>query len=103
MNKPIEEAAPDPLVVLGVRADAGDEEVRSAYLRKVKEFPPDRSPNEFQQVRDAYEMLRDRRRRVRHFLFSIDPRAPLESLLEGAGSEAKFAGPQPWLAVLKGK
>jgi len=45
----------------------------------------------------------DRRRRVRHFLFSIDPRAPLESLLEGAGSEAKFAGPEPWLAVLKGK
>ncbi len=48
-------------------------------------------------------MLRDRRRRVRHFLFSIDPEAPLESLLGGAGSEAKFAGPEPWLAVLKGK
>jgi curved DNA-binding protein CbpA len=103
MNKPIEEPAPDPLVVLGVRADAGDEEVRSAYLRKVKEFPPDRCPNEFEQVRDAYEMLRDRRMRMRHFLFSIDPEAPLESLLGGAGSEAKFAGPEPWLAALKGK
>ena len=105
MNKPMEEPPPDPLVVLGVHADAGDEEIRSAYLRKVKEFPPDRSPNEFEQVRDAYNMLRDRRRRVRHFLFSIDPGAPLESLLGGvdARSEANFAGPEPWLAVLKGK
>ena len=51
--------------------------MRSAYLRKVKEFPPDRSPNEFEQVRDAYEMLRDRRQRVRHFLFSIDPRVSI--------------------------
>ncbi len=99
MNNPME----DPLVVLGVRADAGDEEIRSAYLRKVKQFPPDRNPSEFEQVRDAYDMLRDRRRRVQHFLFSMDPGAPLESLLGDAGSEASFAGPEPWLAVLKSK
>jgi curved DNA-binding protein CbpA len=103
MEKPMEEPSPDPLVVLGVRADAGDAEIRSAYLRKVKQFPPDRSPEEFERVRDAYDVLRDRRRRVAHFLFSIDPSAPLDSLLENAGSEAKFAGPEPWLAVLKGK
>jgi curved DNA-binding protein CbpA len=103
MNQPPENPLPDPLTVLGVRADATDEQVRSAYLRKVKEFPPDRSPNEFEQVRDAYEMLRDRRQRVRHFLFSIDPGVSLESLLESDTGETKFAGPQPWLAVLKGK
>jgi curved DNA-binding protein CbpA len=103
MSQPPEKPPPDPLTVLGVRADATDEQVRSAYLRKVKEFPPDRSPNEFEQVRDAYEMLRDRRQRVRHFLFSIDPGASLESLLESDTGETKFAGPQPWLAVLKGK
>jgi len=39
MNKPIEEPAPDPLVVLGVRADAGDEEVRSAYLARGEGVP----------------------------------------------------------------
>lgn len=103
MNNPVENPPQDPLSVLGVRADSSDEQVRSAYLRKVKEFPPDRSPDEFERVRDAYELLRDRRRRVRHSLFSIDPGSPLESLLEPDSSETRFAGPQPWLAVLKGK
>ena len=34
----------DPRQVLEVEAEAGDEEIRAAYLRKVKEYPPDRSP-----------------------------------------------------------
>jgi len=51
----------DPRAVLGVAPDATDEQIRAAYLRKVKEFPPDRNPVEFEQVRDAYELLRDRR------------------------------------------
>ena len=31
---------------LGVPANASEEEIRAAYLTKVKEFPPDRSPEE---------------------------------------------------------
>jgi curved DNA-binding protein CbpA len=93
----------DPRMVLGVAEDTTDEQIRAAYLRKLKEFPPDRSPAEFEQVRDAYELLRDRRQRFRHFLFSIDPLAPLDSVLESGSSERKFVGPEPWLAVLKGK
>ena len=52
----------DPRQVLEIDAEAGEEEIRAAYLRKVKEYPPDRSPREFERVRDAYEMLRDPRR-----------------------------------------
>ena len=51
--------------ILGVAANAGDEEIRAAYLSKVKEFPPDRAPAEFERIRDAYETLRDPRRRAR--------------------------------------
>ena len=47
----------DPRQVLEIEAEAGDEEIRAAYLRKVKEYPPDRAPREFERVRDAYEML----------------------------------------------
>jgi curved DNA-binding protein CbpA len=103
MKRPVETPPPDPLAVLGVSGEATDAQVRSAYLRKIKEFPPDRCPDEFERVRDAYEMLRDRRQRVRHSLFSIDPGAPLESLLESDPGQRRFAGPDPWLAVLKGK
>jgi len=91
----------DPRQILGIRPEAGDEEIRAAYLRKVKEYPPDRSPREFERVRDAYEDLRDPRRRARRLFLSADPAQPLASLLEGRASERRFTGPDPWLAVLK--
>jgi len=90
----------DPRQVLGVSPEAGDEEIRAAYLRKVKECPPDRAPREFEKVRDAYEALRDPRRRTRHLL-SADPKQPLVSLLDGRVSERRFTGPAAWLAVLR--
>lgn len=91
----------DPYQVLGIQPEAGDAEIRAAYLRKVKEFPPERAPQEFEKVRDAYETLRDPRRRTRQLLLSVDPKQPLVSLLEGRGAERRFLGPEPWLAALK--
>ncbi len=91
----------EPFAVLGVGPEADDERIRAAYLARVKQFPPDRSPHEFERVRDAYELLRDRRRRAQYRLFSANPEAPLESLLDGMDSQRRFAGPSPWLAVLK--
>ena len=91
----------DPRQVLGISAEAGDEEIRAAYLRKVKEYPPDRAPQQFERVRDAYETLRDPRRRTRQLLLSVDPRQALVSLLEGRVAERRFTGPEPWLAILR--
>jgi curved DNA-binding protein CbpA len=91
----------DPRKVLGISPQAGDEEIRAAYLRKVKEYPPDRAPREFEKVRDAYEALRDPRRRMRHLLLSADPKQPLVSLLQGRDSERLFTGPDAWQAVLR--
>jgi len=91
----------DPGKVLGVNPDAGEEEIRAAYLRKVKEHPPDRSPEEFERIRDAYASLRDPRRRMRDRLLSVDPFAPLLSVIEQQARQRRFAGPQPWLKVLE--
>ena len=91
----------DPLEVLGLPLEAGEEEIRAAYLRKVKEFPPDRAPRQFEQIREAYEALRDPRRRTRHLLLSADPKQPLVSLLDAGPPDRRFTGPEPWLAVLK--
>ena len=93
----------DPGEVLGVGQDAGEEEIRAAYVRQVKEHPPDRSPEEFERIRDAYDSLRDPRRRMRERLLSVDPLAPLVSVIELQARPRRFAGPQPWLEVLKGK
>jgi curved DNA-binding protein CbpA len=93
----------DPREILGVAQNATDAEIRAAYLRKVSENPPDRSPAAFERIRDAYEILRDPRRRALYMLLSADPDAPLVSLLPSGKPERRFTGPGAWLAVLKEK
>ena len=93
----------DARKALGVSATATEEEIRLAYLAKVKEHPPDRSPEVFEQIRDAYETLRDPRRRIRDMLFSADPQESFASLFGGLAPERRFVGPNPWLEVVKGK
>ena len=42
-------------------------------------------------------------RRMRDKLLSVDPFLPLVSVIEVKTPPRRFAGPQPWLEVLKGK
>lgn len=93
----------DAWQVLDVSRDAGDEEIRAAYLRKVKEHPPERSPEEFERIRDAYDILRDPRRRMHDSLFGCDPFEPMTSAIRIDAPTRKFVGPQPWLEVFKRK
>jgi curved DNA-binding protein CbpA len=57
-------ARADPYVVLGVRADASDEEIRSAYRRLVQLHHPDHnhgsaeSERRFEEVQEAYAQVR---------------------------------------------
>jgi hypothetical protein len=89
--------------ILGVPANASVEDVRAAYLEKVKEFPPDRSPEEFEKVRDAYDRLRDPRHRAKAMLLCPEATESLVSLLDGLEARRIFAGPQVWREVLKNK
>ena len=72
----------DPKNILGVSNDASEEEIRAAYLKKIKEHPPDRSPDEFERIRDAYKILCDSYSRMLIMLQSADPEAPLVALLD---------------------
>jgi curved DNA-binding protein CbpA len=54
----------DPFTVLGVADDADDAEIRRRYLALVREFPPDRAPERFQELRAAYDALSDERKRL---------------------------------------
>jgi len=40
----------DPIEVLGISQNATDEEIRAAYLLKVRECPPDRAPEKFEKI-----------------------------------------------------
>jgi DnaJ-class molecular chaperone len=54
----------DPFTVLGVDESAGDAEIRARYLALVRDFPPDRAPEQFREYRAAYEALSDERKRL---------------------------------------
>jgi curved DNA-binding protein CbpA len=89
--------------ILGVPGNASEQEVRAAYLNKVKEFPPDRAPEKFEQIRDAYDTLRDARKRTKALLLASGFAAPLPALLDGRKPRRIFAGPKPWREVLKNR
>lgn len=91
-----------PLAVLGLDHGAGAEEIRAAYLRLIREYPPDREPEAFERIRDAHDLLCDPVQRAERLMLLVDPTQPLEDLL-GKRRARLFAGPEPWLAAMGGR
>jgi curved DNA-binding protein CbpA len=81
----------DPFTVLGVTDDADDAEIRRRYLSLVKNFPPDRAPDRFQQFRAAYEALSDERKRLETKLLQTNA-AALSRLTMNALQADSMAG-----------
>ncbi len=68
----------DPHEQLGLPHSAGETEIRQRYLELVRQFPPDRAPERFAEIRAAYDALRDPTRRLEVRLF--DPSSEAASL-----------------------
>jgi DnaJ-class molecular chaperone len=49
----------DPYLVLGIDTNADSDQIRARYLALVREYPPERSPEKFAEIRAAYDNLRD--------------------------------------------
>lgn len=47
-----------------------DQLVKTAYLKHVQMYPPDREPERFQQIRTAYEQLETAKKRMSYQLFN---------------------------------
>ena len=58
-----------PFAVLDIPEDSDDEKVRKAYLAKVRSFPPERFPEEFKQIRQAFERISTEKDRLSFRLF----------------------------------
>lgn len=69
--------------LLGVNTDASDVEIKRAYIQKVKLYPPDRDPSQFQLIHQAYSSIKDTRSRMEYDLFSI-PVADFDGLINHA-------------------
>ena len=49
----------DPFLILGLPREATEAEIRARYLELVKQFPPDRAPDQFREIRAAFEAAKD--------------------------------------------
>ncbi len=72
----------NPFVVLDLPPDCTDEQVRAAYHRLLRQYPPEAFPAEFQAVQEAATALKTERDRWRLHLFyqPAETESPMEVL-----------------------
>lgn len=61
-----------PFEILELSETASDAEIKKAYLKKVRQYPPEHAPEKFQQVRDAYEAIKTEKLRLSYQLFNYE-------------------------------
>ena len=65
--------APDPYRVLAIDRRASEAEIKRAYFQLVRQFPPEKAPEKFQEIRAAYDQLRTPESKAQVDLFLIQP------------------------------
>jgi curved DNA-binding protein CbpA len=92
-----------PYLVLDVPETATDEEVRRAYLQKIRLYAPEHNPDEFQRVCEAYELIKTELARTRLHLFGLPgkkPGAPMAELVpKPVVAERRRAGVSLWIEM----
>ncbi len=89
---------------LGIEPSALEDEIRAAYHRGLQSFPPDREPEKFQRIREAYDYLRDPQIRFKSLMQTTAPDDSLVEWLDDQPAPRHFTGPRPWLTAMeKGK
>jgi len=71
--------------VLGTTAKASEKTIKKRYIERVKEFPPETHPEEFQNIRLAYDTLKDPDKRNKYDvqrLYGSTPQEVLEKASE---------------------
>jgi len=69
--------------ILAIPSDASDDDIKQAYLRKVRDNPPDRDQNKFQQIYQAFDSIKDHKSRLNYELFNL-PEANFDQLIDQA-------------------
>ena len=82
----------NPYLVLDVPVNADDQTIREAYLKAIKDSPPEADPKRFQAVSQAYRQIQDQANRNRHLLFNRDcpGDSPLDTLVRYASLQRHF-------------
>ncbi|MBN1231962.1 MAG: DnaJ domain-containing protein [Candidatus Coatesbacteria bacterium] len=52
--------------ILGVKENASPQEIKQAYFKAIRKFPPEKFPEEFRKVRQSYEILKNTQTRQQY-------------------------------------
>lgn len=74
----------DPYHILGLPYDSTDETIRRRYLTLVRTHTPEREPERFAAIREAYDKLRDPIGRMQYRLFEAGKDETLAAILKDA-------------------
>ncbi len=79
----------DPWKVLDLPPGAAETAIRQRYLDLVQQYPPEREPQRFAEVRAAYDTLRDPVRRLEEELFRLEPTVSIDGILRRIHEECR--------------
>ncbi len=79
----------DPYLILGVSADVDEAALRRRYLELVRQHPPEKCPQQFAEVREAYDQLRDPVRRLEQQLFKVCGDETLDDIVADLRSQVQ--------------
>jgi curved DNA-binding protein CbpA len=91
----------DPFSVLDVAPSATDEQVRAAWLEAVRLHPPDRDPEAFRRIREAYETLQKEEDRLSYRLFGMPGIQNFADLARRFEGEPRRCGVGLWREILR--
>jgi len=66
----------DPYTVLSLARTASAAEIKQAYFKLVRTYPPEREPEMFKRIRAAYEQLKNPERRAETDMLLLQPWIP---------------------------
>ncbi len=89
----------NPHAVLELDAAATPDEVRSAYLRLVREHPPERDADKFHQIHAAYTMLNDPLMQAKALLLPSRDASDLAAIIDSAAAQPLRLPRLPLLAL----
>ena len=96
---------PYPYDVLEIAENADQKQIRKAYLKKIREYPPEKYPEEFAQITQANELIKDQLSRARLKVFGMPDKNINTKFTELVVKNKKMRykiGVDAWLNLLNG-
>jgi curved DNA-binding protein CbpA len=89
-----------PFEILGVPVDASQEQIRQAYFVLVAKHPPDKDPEGFRRIREAFESARSPEKRFHMKYFGSDSREFWNPPQLEDGQKRKLCKADLWLKLI---